>query len=160
MSEQTGGRYFRVDKQHPLQQIFDQIQAEMRSQYSLAFVSSDERKDGRYRRIEVFSRQPGLRIQARQGYYAATHWSQASYMALVTGQFTRCEQQDGGIACHQNIGNLYLSIGLHAGWVWALKMNSQLTEWTPHGVALQWLRVQFRSSAEQRAPGNREAAQA
>src|SRR5215471_12855069 len=28
-------------------------------------------------------------------YFAATHWSQANYIALVTGQFTRCEQQDG-----------------------------------------------------------------
>jgi VWFA-related protein len=71
MSEQTGGRFFRVDKQHTLKQIFDQIQAEMRSQYSLAFVSSDERKDGMYRRIEVFIRQPGLLAQARKGYYAA-----------------------------------------------------------------------------------------
>ncbi|MDR2987366.1 MAG: alkaline phosphatase family protein [Nocardiopsaceae bacterium] len=40
-------------------------------------------------------------------YYGATHWSQANYVALVTGQFTRCQQQDGGIACHQNIDNLY-----------------------------------------------------
>jgi hypothetical protein len=40
-------------------------------------------------------------------YYAATHWSQANYVALVTGQFTRCEQHDGGIACHQNAGNLF-----------------------------------------------------
>ncbi len=40
-------------------------------------------------------------------FYAATHWSQANYVALVTGQFTRCEQQDGGIACHQNVDNLY-----------------------------------------------------
>jgi VWFA-related protein len=71
MSEQTGGRFFRVDKQHPLKAIFDQIQAEMRSQYSLAFVSSDDRKDGAYRRLEVFIRQPGLRAQARKGYYAA-----------------------------------------------------------------------------------------
>jgi hypothetical protein len=38
-------------------------------------------------------------------YYAATHWSQANYVALVTGQFTRCEQQDGGISCHQNTDN-------------------------------------------------------
>jgi VWFA-related protein len=72
MSEQTGGRFFRVDKKHPLKQIFDQIQAEMRSQYSLAFVSSDDRKDGMYRRIEVVLRQPGLQAQARKGYYAAT----------------------------------------------------------------------------------------
>jgi hypothetical protein len=40
-------------------------------------------------------------------YYAATHWSQANYVALVTGQFTRCEQHDGGIGCHQNAGNLF-----------------------------------------------------
>jgi hypothetical protein len=42
-----------------------------------------------------------------ENYYAATHWSQANYVALVTGQFTRCEQQDGGIACHQDVDNLY-----------------------------------------------------
>jgi hypothetical protein len=40
-------------------------------------------------------------------YLAATHWSQANYVALVTGQFTRCEQHDGGISCHQNVDNLY-----------------------------------------------------
>jgi phosphatidylinositol-3-phosphatase len=40
-------------------------------------------------------------------YYAATHWSQANYVALVTGQFTRCEQKDGGTSCHQNVGNLF-----------------------------------------------------
>jgi hypothetical protein len=40
-------------------------------------------------------------------YYAATHWSQANYVAMVTGQFTSCEQADGGIACHQNVDNLY-----------------------------------------------------
>jgi hypothetical protein len=45
-------------------------------------------------------------------YYAATHWSQANYMALVTGQFTRCEQQDGGISCHQNVDNLYHQLDL------------------------------------------------
>jgi hypothetical protein len=45
-------------------------------------------------------------------YYAATHWSQANYIAMVTGQFTGCEQKDGGIACHQDIDNLYHELGL------------------------------------------------
>src|SRR5215475_11963467 len=40
-------------------------------------------------------------------YYAATHWSQANYVAMVTGQFNRCQQKDGGIECHQNVDNLY-----------------------------------------------------
>src|SRR5258707_1437102 len=50
-------------------------------------------------------------------YYAATHWSQANYVALVTGQFTRCEQQDFGTACHQNIDNLYHQMDV-AGLSW------------------------------------------
>src|SRR6266851_6887134 len=50
-------------------------------------------------------------------YYAATHWSQANYVAMVTGQFTRCEQQDGGISCHQNIGNLFHQLD-QAGRTW------------------------------------------
>lgn len=71
MSEQTGGRFFRVDRKLPLHRVFDQIQEEMRSQYSLDFVSSDNRKDGSYRRLQVTVRQPGLTAQARTGYYAA-----------------------------------------------------------------------------------------
>jgi VWFA-related protein len=70
MSEQTGGRFFRVDRKHPLKTIFDQIQQEMRSQYSLEFISSDEKRDGAYRQLQVFIRQPGLTAQARKGYYA------------------------------------------------------------------------------------------
>ena len=40
-------------------------------------------------------------------YYGATHWSQANYVALVSGQFTECEQKDGGALCHQNVDNLF-----------------------------------------------------
>jgi hypothetical protein len=50
-------------------------------------------------------------------YYGATHWSQANYVALVTGQFTRCEQQDYGILCHQDVENLYHQLD-RAGLTW------------------------------------------
>src|SRR5690242_12650065 len=56
-------------------------------------------------------------------YYAATHWSQANYVALVTGQFTRCEQHDGGIACHQNIDNLFHQLDL-AGLTWKVWLEA------------------------------------
>jgi hypothetical protein len=56
-------------------------------------------------------------------YYAATHWSQANYVALVTGQFTRCEQQDYGIACHQNIDNLYHQLD-QAGLSWKVWLEA------------------------------------
>ena len=71
MSEQTGVRFFRADSKHPLKKIFDQIQEEMRSQYALTFVSTNETRDGAYRRLQVFLRNPDLKAQARKGYYAA-----------------------------------------------------------------------------------------
>jgi hypothetical protein len=50
-------------------------------------------------------------------YYAATHWSQANYVALVSGQFTKCEQQDYGVLCHQNVENLFHQLDLaHLTW--------------------------------------------
>jgi hypothetical protein len=56
-------------------------------------------------------------------YYAATHWSQANYVALVTGQFTRCEQHDGGIGCHQNVGNLFHQLDT-AGLTWKVWLEA------------------------------------
>jgi hypothetical protein len=50
-------------------------------------------------------------------YYAATHWSQANYVALISGQFTKCEQQDGGVLCHQNVDNLFHQLDV-AGLTW------------------------------------------
>jgi hypothetical protein len=50
-------------------------------------------------------------------YMAATHWSQANYVALMSGQFNHCQQQDGGIACHQDVPNLYHQLDV-AGTSW------------------------------------------
>ena len=38
-----------------------------------------------------------------ENYYAATHWSQANYVALTSGRFTACEQGDGGYACRDSV---------------------------------------------------------
>lgn len=41
-------------------------------------------------------------------YWATTHYSEANYVAMTSGQFTPCEQKDGPIAsCHQNVANLF-----------------------------------------------------
>ena len=50
-------------------------------------------------------------------YRAATHWSQANYIALTSGQFNRCEQQDYGAACHQDVDNLYHQLDVE-GLTW------------------------------------------
>src|SRR5713101_236144 len=70
MSEDTGGRLLRVDRKHSLNDIFSQIQEEMRSQYAIGFTSTNERKDGGFRRLEIRTRDKNQKVQARKGYYA------------------------------------------------------------------------------------------
>jgi len=70
MSEETGGRLFRVSKKNTLDEIFREIQEEMRSQYSIGYTPTNSEKDGGYRRVEISPKQKGLKVQARKGYYA------------------------------------------------------------------------------------------
>jgi VWFA-related protein len=70
LSEQTGGRVFRVDRRYTLTDIFKEIQEEVRSQYTLAFSPATGANDGSYRKIELRPKNKDLRIQSRKGYYA------------------------------------------------------------------------------------------
>jgi VWFA-related protein len=70
MSDETGGRMFEVNRRNTLDDIFRQIQEEMRSQYAIGYVSTNSAADGAYRRVEVRAKQKGLKVQARKGYYA------------------------------------------------------------------------------------------
>ena len=70
MSEETGGRLFEVGRRQSLQQIFDAIQEEMRSQYTVAYSSTNTAHDGGFRKIEIRPKDKNLRIQARKGYFA------------------------------------------------------------------------------------------
>jgi hypothetical protein len=55
-----------------------------------------------------------------ENYYAATHWSQANYVALTSGQFTPCEQKDLGYACRDDVDNIFHQLdGARMSWkVW------------------------------------------
>lgn len=70
MSEETGGRMFRVDRKHTLQRIFDELQQELRSQYSIGYTSNDPAKGSEYRKLEIRTKDRNLKVQARKGYYA------------------------------------------------------------------------------------------
>ena len=70
MSEDTGGRILAVDRKRTLNDIFNQIQEEMRSQYSIGFTSTNERKDGSFRRLEIRTNDKTMKVQTRKGYYA------------------------------------------------------------------------------------------
>jgi VWFA-related protein len=70
LTEQTGGRLIEVgNKMEKLKAAFDQISAELRSQYSIGFVPTNPTKDGKFRKLEIRSKE-GSKIQARSGYFA------------------------------------------------------------------------------------------
>ena len=70
MSGETGGRVFRVDRKNTLDDIFKELQDEMRSQYSIGYTSPHSQKDGSYHKIEIRTSNKDYKVQARKGYYA------------------------------------------------------------------------------------------
>ena len=76
MSQETGGHVFTVDRKHPLSQIFNQIQEELRNQYSIGYESTNPNRDGSFRHIEIKVDNHDDRVQARSGYYATANDAQ------------------------------------------------------------------------------------
>ena len=70
MSEETGGHVYKVDRRHSLNDVFKELQEEMRSQYSIGYTPTNETKDGGYRKIDIKLANKDLKPQARKGYYA------------------------------------------------------------------------------------------
>jgi VWFA-related protein len=70
MSKETGGSFFEVSKKQSIDQIFAAIQEELRSQYSLAYVSDKPVITNEFRHIQLTARQKGLSVQSRDRYFA------------------------------------------------------------------------------------------
>jgi VWFA-related protein len=70
MAQQTGGGFYEVTKKQSVDQIFDLIQDELRSQYSLGYVSDRPVEVSEFRRIKLTVKQPGLLVQSRDRYWA------------------------------------------------------------------------------------------
>jgi VWFA-related protein len=70
LSSETGGRMFEVSKNLTIDQIYAQIQEELRSQYSLGYTPEKTDDATGYRKIQVTSNRKNMTIQARDGYYA------------------------------------------------------------------------------------------
>jgi VWFA-related protein len=68
LSEATGG--FAVVNSNSFGQALERMVKENSSYYVLGFTSTNDRRDGRYRRLEVRAKRPGLTIRARDGYIA------------------------------------------------------------------------------------------
>jgi VWFA-related protein len=73
LTDATGGRVINVGNNGKrLEQAFNEIQDELRTQYLVSYVPLNKDFDGRYRAVSVECSQAGkkINIQARKGYYA------------------------------------------------------------------------------------------
>lgn len=76
LSEQTGGRAYFPRNEADLAKAFKQIEAELRSQYLVAYAPTNAKRDGTFRKVEIQVVNPELRNQVklshRDGYFAKT----------------------------------------------------------------------------------------
>jgi Ca-activated chloride channel family protein len=74
LSEQTGGRLFRVDDLAEMGDIAEKISNELRNQYIIGYRPRDLTRDGKWRKVKVKVNPPAglppLTVHARTGYYA------------------------------------------------------------------------------------------
>jgi VWFA-related protein len=70
LASETGGAYFEVTTDDPIEAIYARIEDALRSQYSIGYSPEPRGATGQYRRIRLTTKRPGLVVQARAGYYA------------------------------------------------------------------------------------------
>jgi Ca-activated chloride channel homolog len=74
ISEETGGRLFRVDDLSEMGDIAEKISTELRNQYVIGYKPKDLTRDGKWRKVKVKLNPPQglppLTVHARTGYYA------------------------------------------------------------------------------------------
>lgn len=70
MSRETGGGFFEVSKKVPIEETFERIQEELRSQYSIGYSSDKQNAGSGFRAIRLTTTQKALIVQTRDKYYA------------------------------------------------------------------------------------------
>ena len=70
ISDATGGRAFFPTRMEDVSEGFLNIEAELRSQYSLVYVPANFRQDGSFRTIYLHSLDPRYLVRAKKGYFA------------------------------------------------------------------------------------------
>jgi Ca-activated chloride channel family protein len=73
MAELTGGQAMFPNTMKQLDTIYDRIAAEIHTQYTLGYVSSNTARDGKWRKVEVRLKRAAaerLRVRTREGYFA------------------------------------------------------------------------------------------
>jgi VWFA-related protein len=72
ISKETGGAYFEVSKKNTVEDIYKDIQEDLRNQYSIGYTPDRPDTEGGYRKIQVKVNRKDVTVQARDGYYAGS----------------------------------------------------------------------------------------
>jgi VWFA-related protein len=70
MASETGGAFYEVSKKLNIARIFELIQQELRSQYSIGYVSDQPVRVSEFRKIQLTTNRRDLIVQARDRYWA------------------------------------------------------------------------------------------
>ncbi len=70
LAYETGGRVLYPNTFGQLDNIYAEVDDELRNQYTIGYISTNQVKDGSYRRIQVSVDAPDITVSARPGYYA------------------------------------------------------------------------------------------
>jgi VWFA-related protein len=69
LSRETGAHYFEVSKRLPIDKVYEALDEELRSQYSIGYTPDTKAATGEYRHIHLTTKQKSLIVQTREGYY-------------------------------------------------------------------------------------------
>ena len=70
LSKETGASFFEVSKKLSIEQIYQAIQEELRSQYSLGFISDLSSPISEFRALKLSTKRKDLVVQSRERYWA------------------------------------------------------------------------------------------
>ena len=70
LANESGGEVYLIDRASELSRVYDEIQEEMRSQYLIAYQSSEvDSDDASFREVEIEMHRRGVRAKTIRGYY-------------------------------------------------------------------------------------------
>jgi VWFA-related protein len=70
LSRETGGSFFEVTRKQNIEDIYQAMQEELRSQYNLGFISNRPNQISEFRTLKLTTRRKGLVLQYRERYWA------------------------------------------------------------------------------------------
>lgn len=85
-AEKTGGKFISTPGGAQMRQAFEQIVAELGSQYTIAYEPKNTAKDGKWRAVELRVARKNLSIRTRKGYNAPKPAKNASSSGIIRFQ--------------------------------------------------------------------------